>query len=89
MPYVEFTSNLRRHVECPPANVPGQTVREALDQMFSQNEQLRGYILDDQGSVRKHVMIFVNSLPLRDREKLSDATGEDCKIYVMQALSGG
>jgi len=89
VPYVEFTANLNRHINCPPATVTGATVCEALEAVFAGNQQLRGYILDDQGSVRQHVMIFVNNMPLRDRLTLSDAITDNCKIYVMQALSGG
>ena len=31
MPRVTFTANLRRLVDCPPADVPGSTVGEALE----------------------------------------------------------
>ncbi len=50
---------------------------------------MRGYVLDDQGMLRKHVAIFVNTELIRDRVGLSDPlrTGDD--IYVVQALSGG
>jgi len=89
MPRVEFTANLQRHLACPPVTAPGATVREALDAVFASNMPLRGYVLDDQGAVRKHVMIFVDSQPLRDRDNLSDAVTATTEIYVMQALSGG
>ena len=45
--------------------------------------------LDDQGGVRKHVMIFVDNRPLVDRDCLSDALTPASEVYVMQALSGG
>ena len=34
--------------------------------------RVRGYILDDQGALRKHVAIFVNHELIHDRTKLSD-----------------
>ena len=46
-------------------------------------------VLDDQGAVRKHVAIFVNSQLIRDRQTLTDPIGEDDDIFVAQALSGG
>src|SRR5687768_2569497 len=60
MPRVVFTRNLQRHVLCPPAEAPGRTVREVLDAVFGANGQARGYVLDEQGALRKHMIIFVN-----------------------------
>ena len=89
MPRVSFTANLRRHVDCPDTDAPGGTVREALDAVFAQRPQLRGYVLDDQGAVRRHVTIFLDGAPIIDRTALSDAVRPDSELYVMQALSGG
>ena len=44
---------------------------------------------DDQGALRKHVTIFMNSEMIRDRKGLSDPVRENSDIYVAQALSGG
>jgi molybdopterin synthase sulfur carrier subunit len=89
MPRVNFTPNLRRHLACPAQSVPGATVRSALERIFSDNPALRGYVLDDQSRLRKHVTIFVDGNVIRDRDTLSDTVGVDTEIYVMQALSGG
>lgn len=89
MPRIVFTSNLRRHIECPAATVDGRTVREALEAVFAGNGALRSYVLDDQGRVRKHVAVFVNGEAVVDRAGLSDTVGDGDEIYVMQALSGG
>ena len=86
---VVFTPNLQRHVECPPEGVVGSTVRVVLDAVFAQNPRLRGYVLDDQGALRRHMMIFVDGQQLADRDHLSDLVGDTSEIYVMQALSGG
>ncbi len=89
MPRVLFTKNLRRHLEVAPDAVPGTTVRQVLDALFQKNPKLRGYILDDQGELRKHVVIFVDSAKVEDREQLADPVREQSEIYVMQALTGG
>jgi len=89
MPRVVFTPNLQRHVCCPPVEVAGATVREALDGVFQVNTQARGYILDEQGALRKHMMIFVNGEMIRDRDGLTDPVPPGGEVYVMQALSGG
>ncbi len=86
---VRFTSNLERHVKTPTAEVAGGTVREALDAVFSSNPMLRSYILDDQGALRRHVMVFVDGEQVLDRSGLADVVPSDAEIFVMQALSGG
>jgi molybdopterin converting factor small subunit len=86
---VVFTANLQRHLASPPAEVPGRTVREALEAVFASNPRLRSYVLDDQGCVRKHVSVFVDGEQVRDRERLADAVAPGAEIYVLQALSGG
>ena len=60
-----------------------------LGVVFSENPRLRGYVLDDQGRLRKHVAVFVDGKLVEDREALSDAVRDDSEIFVMQALSGG
>ena len=89
MAEVVFTPNLRRHVECPTTAAAGATVAEVLAAIFGDNPRLRTYVLDDQGALRKHMMIFVDGHQLVDRERLSDPVGPSAEIYVMQALSGG
>ena len=89
MARVRFTQNVQRHIACPACDVSGQTVRDALNAVFAGNAQARGYFFDDQGAVRKHITIFVDGLPVRDRAMLSDAIEPDALIDVMQALSGG
>lgn len=84
-----FTKNLQRHVACPPTSAPGDTVREVLDHIFADNSRLRGYVVDERGSLRKHMTIFVDGDLITDRRSLSDAVSPNSEIYVMQALSGG
>lgn len=89
MPRVAFTPQLQRFLDAPARQVPGATVREALDATFAANPRLRGYILDEHGHVRKHVSVFVGDRALADRTTLLDAVGPDTEIFVLQALSGG
>ena len=88
MPRVVFTPNIQRHVVCPETAASGQTVREVLDNLFTDNAQARSYVLDDQSGLRRHMTIFVDGRMVRDRARLSDAVTETSIIYVMQALSG-
>jgi sulfur-carrier protein len=89
MPKVVFTSQLQRHIPSPTCDVEGVTVRAALDAVFAEHRALRGYVLDDQGSLRKHVVVFIDGTRVQDRERLSDAVRPDSEIHVLQALTGG
>ncbi len=89
MPLVEFTPNLARQTSTASCRVDGGTVAEALEAVFDKLPTLRSYVLDDQGAVRPHVVIFVNGSSLRDRQGLTDPLASDSEVFVMQALSGG
>ena len=89
MPKVSFTQNLRRHLSVPRAEVPGETVRDVLDAVFEENPMLRSYIVDDQGRLRKHVVVFVDGEMIDDRDGMSDPVESASDLVVMQALSGG
>lgn len=86
---VVFTENIQRHVACSAMRVSGVTVGEVLDRVFEVNERVRGYVLDDRGELRKHMVVFINGVPIRDRQTLSDPVIDGSEVYVMQALSGG
>lgn len=86
---VTFTDNIQRHVACPPTEAEGETVHQVLEQVFKHCPPMRSYVLDDQGRVRKHMVIFVNGAQIRDLKTLSDVVSAGSEIYVMQALSGG
>lgn len=89
MPRIEFTRQLTRHIDCPAVSVEAATLREALESVFQGNPGLRGYVLDDQGDIRKHVALFIDSQLLRQRDKLDIPLAPGAEVFVMQALSGG
>ena len=89
MPTIEFTPNLRRHVDCPTEVLEAGTLAACLEDYFSRWPGVRGFVLDDQGSVRYHVKIMIDGRNIRDRKKLSDALDPSSQIHVFQALSGG
>jgi molybdopterin synthase sulfur carrier subunit len=89
VPQVQFTQNLLQHIDAPARDVPAETVREALEHVFGEHPALRSYVLDDQGRLRKHVVVFVDGRQVKDRQGLSDPLQQTSEVFVMQALSGG
>lgn len=64
-------------------------MREVLDAVFEHNPRLRGYIVDDQAALRRHMSVLIDGSHVRDRAALSDRVAPDATIHVVQALSGG
>jgi hypothetical protein len=69
--------------------VPGQTVREVLEAVFKEYPVLRGYVVDERGALRHHVVAFLNGAAVTDKTTLSEPVDADGELYLFQALSGG
>ena len=70
MARIVFTQQLRRFTEAPEVNAPAATLRAALDAAFALNPQLRGYVLDDQGHLRRNVVAFIDGRRCTERARL-------------------
>jgi hypothetical protein len=89
VPTVCFTAHLARQVPAATLEVRGATVREVLEAVFGSSPRLRSYLLDEQGRLRKHVGIWVDAVPIRDRVRLADPVTPTSRLHVLQLLSGG
>ncbi len=89
MAHIIFTENLRRHINCPEQHVDGRTLAEVFNNLFSSQQALKHYILDDQERLRRHMLISIDGKKIEDPVYLSDPVRPDSEIYIIQALSGG
>jgi hypothetical protein len=89
MAQVHFTAWLRQWAPPEPVQVTGGTVSEALASLFEQQPQIKTYLVDERGALRKHVCIFADGRRLGRDTALRHPIAADSKLYVMQALSGG
>jgi molybdopterin synthase sulfur carrier subunit len=89
MPSVEFAPALTRHVPCARQEVPAGSLAAVLEAAFAAAPALRGYVLDEQGAVRKHVAVFVNGEMIPDRGDLTRPLVDRDRVHVIQALTGG
>lgn len=89
MARIVFTPQLRRFVESPDFATTRGDLRAALEDAFAAHPRLRGYVLDDQGHLRPHVVVFVDGRRCDDRVGLRMALAPDSEVHVLQALSGG
>ncbi len=65
--------------------VDGGTAGEVLRQLETRYPRLRGWILDERGSLREHVKLFVNDA----EASLDSAVAADDEMHVVPAISGG
>ncbi|MDX6584970.1 MAG: sulfur-carrier protein [Solirubrobacterales bacterium] len=65
--------------------IEGATVGELMNELERANPDMRGWVLDERGHIRRHINVFVNG------ELGTDATavGDDDRIDVLPAISGG
>lgn len=90
MASVHFTPALKRfQPDLEPVEVSGNNVAEVLAGVKKVYPGLMDYVLEENGSLRQHVNVFINSTFIRDRKKLGDSVQADDKVYIIQALSGG
>lgn len=86
---ITFADSIQRHVPTARVETTGGVLREVFASVFETREQLRGYILDDQGALRLHLAVFVDGQQILDPKGLSDVVSGGADIHVIQALSGG
>lgn len=91
MPRVHFTRHLHRFFPDLGESIEaeGNTVAELVRAADRRHPGLASYLVDEQGSLRKHVLVFVGGEQIRDRAGLTDAVGANDEVHFLQALSGG
>lgn len=91
MAQIKFTRHLQRFFPTLQAveQVEGRTVAEIVTQLDQRFPGLAGYLVDEQGSLRQHVNIFLGQTLIQDRRTLQDPVGEQDQLFIFQALSGG
>lgn len=90
MALVKFTSALNRFFpNLTDMEVEGSSIQSVMEEINSRIPGISDYILEENGSLRKHVNIFIHNDLIKDRLNLSDKVGEHDEILIYQALSGG
>jgi sulfur-carrier protein len=65
--------------------VEGATVVELLSEFERAHPPLGGWILDEQGRIRRHINVFVNG----EVGGADTAVGPDDRVDILPAISGG
>jgi molybdopterin converting factor small subunit len=66
-----------------------ETVSEVLLALWNDHPGLRDRIVDEQGSIRQHINIFVGDEAIRFAEGLLTKVPADAEVLIVPAVSGG
>jgi molybdopterin synthase sulfur carrier subunit len=70
-------------------NVDATTLREAVQQLASQNEEFKTRLLDDSGELRRFVNVYVNEEDVRFLQKLDTPLKDGDEVSIVPAIAGG
>lgn len=65
--------------------VTGADVGQVLHGLFDMEPGLRNHLIDEDGEIRTHVLVFVDG----ERAGLSTPVPDGAEVQVLQAVSGG
>jgi sulfur-carrier protein len=69
--------------------IEGATVQEILESLTSQHPGIRGRLLDDGGSLRRFVNVFVDDEDIRHRDGVHTPVEPGQKVSILPAVAGG
>jgi molybdopterin synthase sulfur carrier subunit len=87
---VTFTSTLKQFFpDLSAQELEGASIKEIIMSIESIYPGMQDYLLEEDGSLRKHVNIFVRDEMMVDRHRVSDTLTDGDEVLIFQALSGG
>lgn len=85
---IKLFGNLRQTAGSPEFEVSGATIREALENLCAENENLRAAIFDG-NILRPHVRVMVNGRDCELENGLETAVFENDQIAIFPPIAGG
>lgn len=87
---VNFTSHLEVFFpKIKSQSLEANSLKELLEKLNCIYPGISSYLLEDNGSIRKHVNIFIDGIAILNKEDLSISLENKNEVFIMQALSGG
>ena len=86
MPFVRIRAPLRQLADgVGEHELPGATVLALLRELEREHPALGGWIVDERGSVRRHINVFVNG----ERAAEGTAVAASDRVEIVPAITGG
>ena len=70
-------------------NVNGESIKEVLNELFSEYPDIKGHLMEDDENLRNFVNIFINGENIRQKEGLSTHVNNDSDIRIIPSIAGG
>ena len=67
----------------------GDTLAEVLDDLEANHTGIKARVLDDSGSLRRFVNVYIGNDDVRFIDGLASATPDGTKISIIPAVAGG
>jgi sulfur-carrier protein len=71
------------------ASVPGSTVGEALEALYTQHGELRERLADSDGGLRRFVNVYLKGEDIRFLDGLETAVRDGDEVTILPAVAGG
>jgi sulfur-carrier protein len=86
MPRVILTGSIRQHAGgLGMVEVGGETAVAVVKALEASYPGLRGWVVDERGSLRRHVRLFLGGVSVA----LDAPVGPDDELHIVAAISGG
>ena len=86
MPKVLLIGSIRQHTGgCGAIEVPGATAAAVITALEQAHPALRGWVVDEQGALRRHVKLFRGGTAV----SLDAPIDRDDELHIVAAISGG
>ena len=90
MATVRIPGSLRQQVGGASAlEVEGSTVREVLERLSAEHPGIKSRLLDEAGSLRRFVNVFVDDEDIRHRDGLHTPVEPGQRVSILPAVAGG
>lgn len=86
---VVLTANLQKYFPESKFETEANSLKDLLRKMDERRPLFSTYIIEDNGSIRKHVNIFIDGEVLSDKSHTDVQLKSGSQVHIMQALSGG
>lgn len=70
-------------------NADGSTIGEVVKSLVSEYPGLEANLIDDGGSIRKFVNVYLNDEDIRFLDKLETPVGDGDEVAILPAVAGG
>jgi molybdopterin synthase sulfur carrier subunit len=70
-------------------SVDASTLRAAVEQLATHNEEFKTRLLDDSGELRRFVNVYVNEEDVRFLQKLDTPLKDGDEVSIVPAIAGG